>query len=363
MSRTCCPASHYQLQQNERKLLINDGSYYTEIVLNFSFTASSRKTLVRPGGSVKIIRSSRKIGDLLCQPNNKTLHIYRHGKRIRRFVAAELTLIPTFFCVLCRMRLRIDGMMVVCFSTTNALSGSAIPRRGFLISAASQIMASPVLAFETIGKDPNCNDRSCMGVWDGLLADCPHNVEAKLGGALCASSQDDTPGIFAEPWDFGDFDNLDYDDQMKRLVVSIQLVSAKRGDTVDILQREGRYLRARFRDAKTSEVSVGEFYFTPNDTTVQFRVASVNGSALFSLRNLERCEMIRKQLGFQKLPVLRNRKQAFFFGESDFDTFGPGSATLGPPADMRTGDLDGRQEDDPKIKIDLLQLFPKIPAL
>ena len=54
-------------------------------------------------------------------------------------------------------------------------------------------------AAETIGKDENCTDRSCLGVWDGLLADCPHDGGLSIGGAGCVSSQDDTPGNFAEP--------------------------------------------------------------------------------------------------------------------------------------------------------------------
>ena len=55
-------------------------------------------------------------------------------------------------------------------------------------------------AAETVGKDPNCNDSTCLGVWDGLLADCPHTTTSFMkGGAGCVSSQDDTPGIFAEP--------------------------------------------------------------------------------------------------------------------------------------------------------------------
>jgi hypothetical protein len=58
---------------------------------------------------------------------------------------------------------------------------------------------SPSLALaETIGKDPNCNNSDCLGVWDGLLADCPH-ARGPAIGAGCASSQDDTPGSFAEP--------------------------------------------------------------------------------------------------------------------------------------------------------------------
>lgn len=219
----------------------------------------------------------------------------------------------------------------------------------------------PALAAETVGKDPNCRDRLCLGVWDGLLADCPHGALSRGTGAGCTCSQDDTPGIFSEPWDYSEAPNqsLDWQEQMKLLVPTIELVSGKRGDQAEILSQINRYLRVRFTDGKTGEQSIGEFYFTPNDTTVQFRVASMSPVGLLgSLRNLERCEMIRKELRYLKLPVLRNRKRSLFFVESDLDTFGPGSAALGPPAEMRTGELEGRQDVDPRMKIDLMQQFP-----
>lgn len=211
---------------------------------------------------------------------------------------------------------------------------------------------------ETIGKDPDCNEASCLGVWDGLLADCPH-VDIR-SGAGCTSSQDDTPGIFSEPWDYSESDSMDWRDQMKLLVSSLDLICAKRGDTVEIVTQDGRYLRVLFLDGRSGGTSVGEFYFTPNDTTVQFRIAAEQGRAGGgSLRNIERAELIRKHLRYLKLPVLRNRKRSLFFVESDLDTFGPGSASLGPPAEMKTGELEGRQDVDPNIKIDLLQSFPK----
>jgi hypothetical protein len=220
---------------------------------------------------------------------------------------------------------------------------------------------------ETVGKDPTCNDRTCLGVWDGLLADCPHDaLPLASGGAGCVSSQDDTPGVFAEPWDYSEEDYLFKEDTeqlvMKKIVASIQLVSAKRKDQVRIVQQENRYLRVVFTDGRSQEQSIGEFYITPNDTTVQFRVTSLNtagfGKSFTSLRNMDRAELIRKELRFLKLPVLRNRKRSLFFVESDLDTFGPGSAALGPPAEMKTGELDGRRQDvDPRLKIDFLQQF------
>lgn len=160
---------------------------------------------------------------------------------------------------------------------------------------------------------------------------------------------------------------MDWEFQQKRLISAIEnvFVTGKRNEKVKIVFQQGRYTRVLFEDAKTAEQSIGEFYFTPNDTTVQFRLASSSpNTSILSIRNMDRSEVIRKQLGYLKLPVLRNRKRTLFFGESDLDTFGPGSAALGPPAEMRTGELEGiiglRDDDDvdPKLKIDFLQYFP-----
>mmetsp|Transcript_26709 Transcript_26709/g.59352 ORF Transcript_26709/g.59352 Transcript_26709/m.59352 type:complete len:310 (-) Transcript_26709:112-1041(-) len=236
--------------------------------------------------------------------------------------------------------------------------------RMFALVSSPSVLPKSAFASETIGKDESCNDSSCLGVWDGLLADCPHGKLAMNAGAGCVSSQDDTPRLFAEPWDYSEAPNnsLDYNDQMRLLKPSIELVCSKRGDQYQYLVENGRYLRVIFTDSKTKEKSVGEFYFTPNDTTVQFRIGSLGGSSGISssLKNMERSEMIRKQLRYTKVPVLRNRKRSFFFGESDLDTFGPGSAFLGPPAEMSDGEIEGRLELDTKrdLKIDLMQSFP-----
>jgi hypothetical protein len=165
-------------------------------------------------------------------------------------------------------------------------------------------------------------------------------------------------------WDYSESNNLDWEFQQKRLIPAIETTCAKRNERVRIVFQQGRYTRVSFEDAKTGEQSIGEFYFTPNDTTVQFRISaspSNNSSSMLSLRNMDRSELIRQQLGYLKLPVLRNRKRTLFFGESELDTFGPGSAALGPPAEMRTGELEGIDRDvDPTLKIDFLQQFPKL---
>ena len=88
-----------------------------------------------------------------------------------------------------------------------------VTRRDYLrqmvaaITVATLLHPVPVRSAETIGKADDCNDSFCLGVWDGLLADCPHTINDFMqgapmvlrSGAVCVSSQDDTPGIFSEP--------------------------------------------------------------------------------------------------------------------------------------------------------------------
>mmetsp|Transcript_21012 Transcript_21012/g.21401 ORF Transcript_21012/g.21401 Transcript_21012/m.21401 type:complete len:302 (+) Transcript_21012:103-1008(+) len=252
------------------------------------------------------------------------------------------------------------------------LSSISESRKRFLVKITSSILTlsiptEKVAAAETVGKEPSCNGLNCLGIWDGLLADCPHN-NLFSPGAGCTSSQDDAPGIFAEPWDYSDSpinSSLDYSDQMKLLYPTIQRVSARRGDNCQILLEEDRYLRVLITDGRSDEKSIAEFYFTPNDTTIQFRIGSVVTNSIFrasSIRNMDRGEMIRKESRYLKIPVLRNRKRVLFFVESNLDQYGPGSASLGPPSEMKSGEINdyGRLSDnvDPKLKIDSLQQFP-----
>lgn len=258
-----------------------------------------------------------------------------------------------------------------------------------MLPSASFTTSIAANAAETIGKDESCNDASCLGVWDGLLADCPHDKRISSSslfnsgaGAGCVSSQDDTPGIFAEPWDYSESiplasstttsssavasssssvdNNSDveqiYKHQMDLLILALETTSRQHDDDMQILYQKGRYIRVLFTDGLSGEKSVGEFYFTPQDTTVQFRIGSTTASPsssssmrgvanMFgtrSLPNMERSERLRKALRYLKVPVLRNRQRALFFVESELDSFGPGSAALGPPEEMSPGELIGR---------------------
>jgi hypothetical protein len=212
-------------------------------------------------------------------------------------------------------------------------------RRTWLIATASAVCSGSTLAVaaETIVKDPQCNDAGCYGAWDGLLANCP-SPSIVGRGAGCVSSQDDTPGVFDEPWDYSDLDPDTWSHQEERLRQAILRVSERQGDTVRFLVQEDRYLRVVWTDGTSGETSVGEFYWTPNDTTVQFRLASLSTTPMsnpwLSTSNQKRAEQLRQALSYTKVPVLRNRKRTLLFFESEWDTFGPGSGALGSPAEL-----------------------------
>jgi hypothetical protein len=179
-----------------------------------------------------------------------------------------------------------------------------------------------------------------------------------------------------------------YVDRMDRLILALDSTSRERDDEVTVLLRDGRYLRALVVDGTTGERSVCEFYFTPNDTTVQFRLgttttkttaAAAATTAVLgrrSLSNGDRSERIRRALRYAKVPVLRNRRRAMFFVESDsLDGFGPGSGALGPPEEMSPGEMvldgairlggggmrrtrRGSDDVDPRMRIDWVESFP-----
>ena len=119
-----------------------------------------------------------------------------------------------FALVLMATRVIVPSAFPCCRLTrrqTSAIHGvkSSATRREPVQTVLSWTIMVPLSsrAAETVGKDDNCNDSMCLGVWDGLFADCPHNGNPTLPGASyllksgagCVSSQDDTPGIFSEP--------------------------------------------------------------------------------------------------------------------------------------------------------------------
>ena len=195
-----------------------------------------------------------------------------------------------------------SAFLLLLLPTSIALSPLLLPRR-VLLQSLSLLLSPP---------PPSCTSSSstpfCLGSVDGLLADC--------SGARCASSQDDRPAYFQPPWDLdGGRDPLD----------RILLACEARGDFVGVVEYDPveMYLRVEFRDGEGRDDV--EFLKTRGDDTVQFRSGAREGKVWGGVNQKARLEELRKALGYYPLPVLRNRRRAFFFVESDLDNFGPSS--------------------------------------
>jgi uncharacterized protein (DUF1499 family) len=177
------------------------------------------------------------------------------------------------------------------------------------------------------------------------------------------SSQDDRPSVWDNPWIF--------EGSVTDSFTSLKRVVGKLGGQVVATDGE-RYLRVEFQDKTPLGAAVDdtEFFFTPDDTLVQctpmarnrlftalFCFKSTRRTAPKSVRvgcshddrrsrcdlfsryavrsirrgsaptdfgaNRKRLEKARIALGWEKVPVLRNRRRALVVVESPFDSFGP----------------------------------------
>jgi len=147
----------------------------------------------------------------------------------------------------------------------------------------------------------------------GLLRPCT---------GMCLSSQDDRPQHFIPPLCY---DGPSYETFAARLVdfIERQIPGSK---IVSKKQDNPRYLRVLVQDHESNRfVDELEFYFTPNDNTIQFRFEHLKGKTDFSGTNRRRIEAIVKDLGLDYVPVIRFRKQQWWsFGlDTPFDEFGP----------------------------------------
>lgn len=196
--------------------------------------------------------------------------------------------------------------------------GSAIvvSRAALLTALATSLTGlSPIGPMSGVGVDS-----------DGLFNLCPQ----RTFGSICVSSQDDRPACFQSPWTYdGDYS------QTKRKLISF--IEKKYGDKAAVQNDEDpRYLRVLFAVEGSSELEdYFEFYFTPNDSTVQFRGerkwidSSRTDEVLTDFgANAGKAEKLRIGLGLESVPVLRNRKRVLLFFESPFDRFGPSTSDL-----------------------------------
>ena len=153
----------------------------------------------------------------------------------------------------------------------------------------------------------------------------------------CDGPSDDRPQVWDNPWVTEG--TLDADFGALRRVVQ------RLGGRVVASDNE-RNLRAEFEEPGLAGPTMDdvEFFFTPDDVLVQFRAARRGGAADFGA-NRKRLERARIALGWEKVPVLRNRRRALVVAESPFDSFGPATSDremngYAMPAEKLYGDTD-----------------------
>lgn len=115
------------------------------------------------------------------------------------------------------------------------------------------------------------------------------------------------------------------------------------GGTLDFQAPEentSRYIRAEVVDKKKFYEDDLEFYFTPNDNTVQYRALRRVGVDLLALENKNRIEKMRLALRFSNIPILRNRRRVLFFVESPLDSFGPPTIMFDKLLDNISGEME-----------------------
>lgn len=90
--------------------------------------------------------------------------------------------------------------------------------------------------------------------------------------------------------------------------------------------------RVEFRSSDGAVDDAEWFFVDPeSDAIIEFRSARRGDKGGDNGANLRRLEKIRIALGFEKVPVLRNRRRALFIMESPLDAFGPSYGVDAPP--------------------------------
>lgn len=202
----------------------------------------------------------------------------------------------------------------------------ALGRRGLVRSFVAGAAGAPLLTSRTTW---------AVAPTDGLFPDCP-------AADICVSSQDDRPQAWDNPWVSED----DAPVTMQRLRGAVLKLGG------NVVEQSDRYLRAEFTGSNMiggQFVDEAEFFYTPNDVLVQFRAARRGQAFSDGGENRRRLERARIMLGYEKVPVLRNRRRALVVVESPFDSFGPamyGTDELGftardmVPAESKPWELD-----------------------
>jgi len=219
-----------------------------------------------------------------------------------------------------------DDMMMSAFNLEIKKSDNIIPPRLKSVNdqVKSSIVSSSSLAIKllltvsttVLSKNVQASSGS-TGVDDmGLFQLCSDDNNKVFNG--CVSSQDDRPSYFLPPWSYdGSMENA----KRKLLDKIINIPGAIIKKSSDMIN-EDRLIIVEFKNNNDNSIDDTEFYFTPNDNTIQYRSICRNKNFDFG-RNRQRIENIRLSLHYENIPVLRNRKKVLFFIESPLDEFGP----------------------------------------
>ncbi|KAG0590576.1 hypothetical protein M758_1G100300 [Ceratodon purpureus] len=184
---------------------------------------------------------------------------------------------------------------------------------GFAVAASDNVPSNGRFSFPWEQVKPEQDEpkqgtcSTCIGVVDDTLGSCSATTN-------CVSSFDDRPKFFVAPWEFPG--------GLKAAVSNLQEALVRSGATIK--EKSERYIYAVFtgEDGVSDDV---EFLFSdPSvDATVNVRSASRATDYKDSGRNGKRLETLRMDLGWEQVPILRNRQRRLFFIESPWDTFGP----------------------------------------
>jgi len=188
---------------------------------------------------------------------------------------------------------------------SNVVSSSSLAMKLLLVASTTSISKNVLASTGSTGVD-------AMGLFE-LCSDDNNKV---FNG--CVSSQDDRPSYFLPPWSYdGTMENA----KRKLLDKIINIPGAMIKKSSDMINYD-RLIIVEFKNNNDNSIDDTEFYFTPNDNTIQYRSICRNKNFDFG-RNRQRIENIRISLHYENIPVLRNRKKVLFFIESPLDEFGP----------------------------------------
>lgn len=200
-----------------------------------------------------------------------------------------------------------------------------------ILSRTAAVMLSAVVV-PALARGAEVAAPDTIGIDDkGQFGLCPDNAML----TSCVSSQDDKPAVFLAPWCY-DGSYSFAKDLLLSQILSIPGATVKRNPT---MEDNDRLVAVEFRDpANNAFIDDAEFYFTPNDNTIQFR--SIRRGNQFDFgANRKRIEQLRIALRFESVPVLRSRKLSLWFGESAFDSFGPSTNTIDDITDLMNVNL------------------------